>query len=133
MAAKKDTLSNSLLNAVLRNVAYSSPAAVFAALYTVAPTNTTPGTEVDDGPTGYTRIAVTFDPAASGATSNTGAVTWPPGSAGGYGTVVAVALCTSAVVDADDQLYYGLLDVGTLIGNGDEASFDVGALVVTES
>jgi len=133
MAAKKEALSNSLLDAALRAVAYTSPTAVFAALFTVAPTATTQGTEVDDELTGYTRMAVTFAAADEGEVSNSADVIWAAATGGGYGEVVAVAICASDVPGTDDQLYYGVLDSPTTIADDDEASFVVGALVVTES
>ncbi|WP_379161382.1 hypothetical protein [Paenibacillus sp. sgz5001063] len=51
-------LSAALLNAVLRNTAYASPATVYIALYTSDPTAADTGTEVSGG--SYARQAVTF-------------------------------------------------------------------------
>ncbi len=133
MAAKNQTLSNSLLDAVLSNVAYSSPAAVFAALYTVTPTPTTAGTEVvTSGGTLYNRVAVTFSPAAAGATSNSGAVTFPAAGAS-WGTVVAAAVTDNGTPGAGAILYFGALGTSKLVGIGDQINFAIGALSVTES
>lgn len=128
MAAKKETLSNALLNAVLTNVAYVSPASVFCALFTVAPTATTAGTEVAGG--AYARQAVTFSAAAAGATSNTGAVTFPIAS-GSWGTVTAAAICD--LVSAGNQLYFGNLGTPKSVGIGDQLNFAISALSVTEN
>lgn len=51
-------LSASLLNATLRNTAFSSPATVYLALYTSDPTPADTGSEVSGG--GYKRVAITF-------------------------------------------------------------------------
>jgi len=133
MAAKKESLSNLLLDAVLRNIAYSSPASVFAALYTVAPTATLSGTEVSDGGGSlYTRIAATFSAAAAGATANSGAVTFPVAGAA-WGTVVAAAICAAGTAGVDDALYFGNLGTSKVVGIGDQLNFAISALSVTES
>jgi hypothetical protein len=49
MAAKKTTLSNALLNAVLTGAAYTSPSARYIALFTTAPDAGAGGTEVTGG------------------------------------------------------------------------------------
>ncbi len=132
MPAKNQTLANSLLSAVLRNVAYSSPAAVYAGLYTVAPTSSTTGTEVvTAGGTLYARVAVTFGAPVAGVTSNTGSVTFPVAGAP-WGTVVAVAISDNATVGAGNQLYFGNLSVSKAVGTGDQVSFAISALSVTE-
>jgi hypothetical protein len=134
MAAKKQTLSDSILDAVLNNVAYVSPAAVYAALYTVAPTATTAGTEVTTGGgTLYNRVvAVFFTPVSGGATSNNGSVTFPVAGAS-WGTVVAAAICESGTPGTNDHLYFGALGTPKTVGIGDQLSFANTALSVTES
>ncbi|MCY9760431.1 hypothetical protein M5X06_12960 [Paenibacillus alvei] len=51
-------LSAALLNATLRNTAFSSPATVYLALYTSDPTPADTGTEVTGG--GYKRMPISF-------------------------------------------------------------------------
>jgi hypothetical protein len=133
MAAKNQTLATALLDHVLRNTAYVAPATVYAALYTVAPTPTTQGTEVTTaGGTLYNRIAATFGAAAAGSISNSGAVTFPVAGAG-WGLVVAASICASGVPGTNDALYFGNLAANKNVGVGDQLSFAIGALVVTES
>jgi hypothetical protein len=133
MAAKAQTLSNSLLDAVLRNVAYTSPAAVYAALYTVTPTPSTAGTEVTtSGGTLYNRVSATFSAAAAGATSNSGAVTFPVAGAS-WGTVVGAAITDNATPGAGNVLYFGNLGTPKTVGTGDQLTFAISALSVTES
>jgi hypothetical protein len=128
MGAKKATLANALLDAVLKNVTYTSPTSVFVALFTVAPTASTSGTEVTGG--AYVRKAVTFSAASGGATSNTNAVTFPIASAA-WGTVNAAAICDAAT--AGNQLYFGNLGTPKSVGSGDQLNFAIAALSVTEN
>jgi len=136
MAAKKQTLSNALLDAVLSGVAYVSPLTLYLGLYTVAPTDTTPGTEVvAAGPTGYARqdVAAGFvSPPVAGVTSNIAPITFPAALLD-WTTVVSAAICVSNVRGTDDQLYFGDLTVHKPVGVGDVISFAAGALVVSES
>jgi len=128
MAAKKEALSNALLDAVLSNVSYTSPSAVYTGLYTVAPTATTAGTEVTGG--SYARVASTFAAASAGSTSNSGAITFPIASAA-WGTVVAAAISDSLA--GGNQLYFGNLGTSKVVGIGDQLNFAIGALTVSES
>lgn len=132
MPAKAQALSNSLLNAVLRNVSYTSPATVYAALYTVAPTATTAGTEVvTSGGTLYNRVAITFGAAAAGVCANSAPITFPTAGAP-WGTIIAVAVTDNATPGAGNVLYFGNLGVAKVVGTGDAVSFITGALSVTE-
>lgn len=127
--AKSDYLENAILDHVLRNTALSSPATVYCALFTVAPTDVGGGTEV----TGfaYARQAVTFTAAAGGSTANTGTVAFPTASGGAWGTVVAFGIFDALTVG--NLLYYGDLAVSKVVGNGDTISFAGGALTVSET
>lgn len=81
-------LSNKLLNHTFRNTAYTPPATVYAALFTVAPdADNVGGTEVVGG--SYARQAVTFTVSTAGTTYNSAVVTF---SAMPACTVVAGAL-----------------------------------------
>ncbi len=63
MASLSDYLAAKLLNHMFRVAAFSQPAGLFLALYTVAPTDAGGGTEVAGG--GYTRTPLTFRTAAA--------------------------------------------------------------------
>ncbi len=83
MATLSTYIQQALLNAVLRNTTYTSPATVYIALFSVAPTMPagTGGTELTSGTAGgYARQAVTFGaPGASGSgqqVANTGTPTF---------------------------------------------------------
>lgn len=130
MAAKNQTLANSILSAVLRNVAYTSPTTVYAGLYTVTPTPTSSGTE--DADANYARIAVTFSAPAAGTTSNSGTLAfYGAGRAAGSATIVAVAI--SDALTLGNQLYFGLLTVAKTVATADTLQFAATALAVSES
>lgn len=67
-------LANKLANATLRNTSYTSPATVYAALYSVAPTVSTGGTELSGN--GYSRQSVTFSAPTGGAATSNVSVSW---------------------------------------------------------
>ena len=67
-------LANKLANATVRNVSYSSPATVYVALYSTAPTAATSGTELSGS--GYTRESVTFDTPTAGTVASNVAVSF---------------------------------------------------------
>lgn len=130
--SKSNYLENALLDHVLGNAAYSAPATVHVALYTVAPTDAAGGTEVTGG--SYARVAVTNNatnwPAASGgAKANGTAVTFVTATAN-WGTVVAFGIFDAAT--AGNLLYWADLTVSKAVNSGDTASFAVGDIDVTE-
>jgi hypothetical protein len=132
MPAKNDYLRNIVVNTVLRNTTFTQPATVYAALWTVAPTNGVgSGTEVSTSGTAYARQAVTFAaPGTPGQTANSATVTFPVATAP-YGTVVSVTISDAS--SGGNQLYYGTLASSKTVGTGDQVSFAIGALAVTET
>ena len=85
-------LENALLNATVRNTTYTSPATVYLALYSVAPTASTSGTELSGS--GYSRQAITFNAPSGGSVTSNVTVTFGPAT-GNWSTINA-----TAVVDA---------------------------------
>lgn len=134
-----DVWEKRLLDYLFRDTALGLDATNhYIALFTVAPTDSTTGTEVTGG--AYARVAVArtgagFD-AASGTTAttqNTGTVTFPTATAD-WGTVVAFGICKSlAGALSTDLIYWGDLTASKTVSNGDTASFAAGALSVTQS
>lgn len=127
MAGKKQSLEFAVLNAVLRNISFTSPANVYVALFTVAPTDTTNGTEVSDP--AYARQAVTMgSPSGSpSTTTNTNQLDFPIATTS-Y-TVVAFAVCDA--LTGGNQLYWNTVTNKT-INSGDRYQVPVGQLVITE-
>ena len=141
MAAKSTYLDNKLLAAVLTNTSFTSPATVYAALFTTAPTaaytNTVPtGVEVAD--TNYVRVAVAFSAPSGGSTSNSGTVAFFGAGAAGPGpySITAVGLLdllTPGGGNFGNLLYFGNLTVAKSVSTGDTLQFAATALAVSES
>ena len=128
MDNKTHVLENAVVNHFLRNSAYASPTAVYAALFTVAPTKAGGGTEVTGG--SYARVAVTFGAPTDGATANSGPVSFVTATAG-WGLVVAVAIMTD--LTGGDMLYFGTLASSKTVDSGDTVTFATSALTVAET
>jgi hypothetical protein len=130
MAAKSYYLDDAIINAVLRNTSYTSPATVYVALYTVAPSPSGGGTEVSTGGGSlYARTAVTFGAPTNGVASNSAPVAFPVAGTV-WGTIQAVGIFDLAV--GGNLLYFGNLGTSKLVGTGDQVNFIVGAASVTE-
>ena len=89
MSEFSDYLENALINAVLRNTSYTSPATVYVALFTSDPTDAGTGTELSGN--GYARTAVTFGSPSNGVTTNSADVTFPTATAS-WGTVSHIGI-----------------------------------------
>jgi hypothetical protein len=120
-----DYLENKLLAHTFSNTAYTSPSTVYVALYTVAPTDSTTGTEVTGG--GYVRQSASFTTTAS-ATTNASAIEYPTATAG-YGTVVAVAVLDAS--SGGNMLAFASLDASKTIATGDVFRIPAGDLDIT--
>jgi hypothetical protein len=117
-------LANKLLDHVFRATDYVEPAAVYAALFTVAPGEAGGGTEVTGG--SYAREAITFgSAAASSALSNTAACDFGTATAD-WGTIVAVGIFDA--LTTGNLLAYGALTANKTVGNGDSFKFAIGDL-----
>jgi len=125
--SKTDYLETAILNHVLRNTALTSPTTVYAALYTVTPSDSAAGTEVTGN--NYARTAITFGAPSGGVTSNSAAVTFPTPS-GSWGTVVAWAVCDAST--GGNILYWSDQTPSKAIAANDTVQFAIGALVISE-
>ena len=120
MSSFTDDMENSVLSHYFRNgtgAVFTAPVTVYAALFTVAPTDSTAGTEVTGA--GYVRKAVTFNAASGGTVTNNGAVSWTA-SGGNYGSVVAIGLMTAST--AGSLMAYDDFTSAT-VNDGDTISF----------
>ena len=68
--------------------------------------------------------------AGDGVTSNVAAITFAQAT-GSWGTVAAMAICSSATFDTGEMLFYSTVGTGRTIDNGDTAEFAIGAITVT--
>ena len=130
--SKSDFLELELLDHVLGNAAYTAPANVYVALYTVAPTDAGGGTEATGG--AYARVTVTnnitnFPAAAGGLKSNGTEIAFVEATAN-WGTVVAFGIFDA--ITAGNLLYWATLTTNKTIDIGDTAKFAVGDIDVTE-
>lgn len=95
MACIDQTDANNIINAQLRNVAYTTVAATKIRLGTTAPTSTANMTELTGA--GYTAggSTITWNAASAGATSNSGSVSWT-NSSGSTWSIVGLEVWDTA-------------------------------------
>jgi len=127
MGSKRDYHENKVLE-ILNGNTYTAPSTVYSALFTAIPSDSSDGTEV---PTDcYTRQTTSFCTAGAtvdGQVVNTAAVTFPT-CATAY-TVVGWALLTD--IATGTQLYWATITT-LAVGVGDQATFAVGNITITE-
>ena len=120
-----DYLENKVLDYVFSGGSFSQPGTKYLALYTVAPTDSTTGTEVTGG--GYVRQTVTLTTSGSD-TTNSAAVEYPTATAG-YGTIVAVAVLDAS--SGGNMLAYASLTANKTIATGDVFRVPAGDLDIS--
>tara|TARA_B100001094_G_C17829043_1_gene622280 strand:- start:322 stop:714 length:393 start_codon:yes stop_codon:yes gene_type:complete len=128
MAGFSDYLENKVLEHVFENSAYTAPSTLYAALFTVAPSDTGGGTEVSGG--GYVRQTAAFTVSGTNPTTatNGSAIEYPTATAG-YGTVVAVGVFDAS--SSGNLLAYANLDSSKVVSTGDVFRFNAGDLDIT--
>ena len=136
---KSQYLENALLNWLKGTTFPAAPATVYVALFTTAPSNDTGSGAVEVSGGSYARAAITtssgwsaISGGGSSATpeqiSNGSTVTFATPTAN-WGTVVAIGLYDAST--AGNLLYWNTITNQT-INSGVQASFAVGALVITD-
>ena len=126
MAEFSNYLENALINAVLRNTSYTSPATVYVSLYTTDPTDADSGTEVSGG--SYARTAVTFGAPSNGVSTNSADVTFPTCTVS-WGTVSHIGIHDAST--SGNLLFHTPLDTSKTIDSGDIFKITTGNLSVT--
>jgi hypothetical protein len=126
MAEFSNYLENALINAVLRNTSYTSPATVYVSLYTTDPTDADSGTEVSGG--SYARTSVTFGAPSNGVSTNSADVTFPTATAS-WGTVTHIGIHDAST--SGNLLFHTPLDTSKTIDSGDIFKIETGNLSVT--
>jgi len=128
MAGFSDYLENKVLEHVFENSAYTAPSTLYAALFTVAPSDTGGGTEVSGG--GYVRQTAAFTVSGTNPTTATnGSAIEYPTATGNYGTVVAVGVFDAS--SSGNLLAYANLDTSKVVSTGDVFRFNAGDLDIT--
>ena len=126
MAEFSNFLEDALINAVLRNTTYTSPATVYVSLYTTDPTDADTGTEVSGG--SYARTAVTMGAPSNGVSTNSADVTFPTATAS-WGTVTHIGIHDAST--SGNLLFHTPLDTSKTIDTGDIFKITSGNLSVT--
>lgn len=126
MSAMSNYLENALVNATLRNTSYTSPAAVYVALFTTDPTDAGSGTEVSGG--SYARQAATFGAPSNGASTTSADISFPQAT-GSWGTVTHFGVYDAS--STGNLLYHGALTASKTIETGDIFKIASGSLTVT--
>lgn len=119
-------LENALANHVFRNVALTSPATVYLALFLSDPTEADVGTEVSTG--GYARQAITFGAPANGVILNSSSHTFTAAGAD-FGNITHGAIYDALA--AGNLLMYGPLPTTVEVLDGDSIQFVAGTVEIT--
>lgn len=114
---------NKVLDHVLGTTTFTKPT-TYVALFTVAPTDSTAGTEVTGG--SYARVAGVFDASVGGASSNTGNLDFTAMPAC---TVVAVGILDNST--GGNLLVHGTLTANKTLDAGDTLRVAAGDLDIT--
>lgn len=125
-------LENEILDHVLGEGArdFTSPAALYVALFTADPGESGSFTSEVANSNGYSRQAVNFNTASSGSATNNGALTFTA-SGGNWGTISHVAVVDNGTHGAGNVLFYGSLTASKQIDNGDTLSIADTALSIS--
>ena len=127
MSAMSDFLENKILDHITGTTAYTKPSAVYLGLSTGDFTDTGSGSSELTG-NNYSRVAVAFDAAASGATQNTSSIDMPAAS-GVWGTVSHWALFDAAT--SGNALITGAFSSSKTIETNDVLRIAAGDLDLT--
>jgi len=121
-------LANALLDHIFKTTTYDTTASIYIALSTADPTDTG-GSIAEPSGNNYARTEhAAYDVSASGASENTGSITFNQAS-GSWGTITYFA-AFDALTDGN-MLFYAALDASRNIGTNDTPLFQSGALDIT--
>ena len=126
MAGCPTYLSHVLLNQVFRNVAYTPPTTVYAALYTSDPGPDDIGQEVSGN--GYARVPVSFSEPKNRAIENSDKVEFPEAT-GSWGTITHLGIKDAQT--GGNLLAYGAIENPKPIDAGDQVILKVGNITIS--
>ena len=129
MAMFDQTAAGNLLNAILHNNSFTTPATVKTLLGTSAPTATANMTQLGGG-TGYTTggTVPTFSSASAAATSNTSTASWTNGSGGNW-SIVGIEIWDST--DATRYLFGSWTGQPITIANTNTFQFAASGIAIS--
>ena len=125
MSEATNYLENALANHLCKVATYTPPAALYLALYTVAPTDSTAGTEVTGS--GYVRQPVTWSAASSGICTNSGAIEFP--NTAWSGSIVAVGMLDQ--LSGGNLLTYTPISPALAVSSGQKVIAAIGGVSVS--
>ena len=131
MSQASDYIENEILDHVLGNGAFTSPATLFVRLYTSATDDTGGGTEVTGG--SYAATACTFGASTTNGVVTTSSTVTFPTATGAWGTVTHLAIWDAAT--GGNQISHGALDGvgGKTVTTNDTFEISAGQLTQTVS
>lgn len=127
MGSKTDAYENAVLDHLVGTASIAAPTAVYSALFTAIPSDSSAGTEVTAAYTRVTTLFCTAGATTAGQITTTAAVTYST-AATAY-TVVGWALF--ATNTGGSAIYWATVTT-VAIGVGDQATFAAGAITITE-
>lgn len=121
-------LVHKLLDHVFKVASYTAPTNIYCGLSTANPGDSGSGLAEPSGNAYARTLKNTWDAAASGATENTGAITFPTAT-GSWGTITHSGLFDAST--SGNLLVYGALGTSQAVVNGNVVEFADGAWDVT--
>lgn len=130
---KSDYLANAILNEVYGAAAFSAPATLYCALFTVAPTSAGGGTEVTGG--SYARVSKTnnttnFPTTSSKSKTNGTAINFGTATAD-WGTIVGAAWFDAS--SGGNMIAYGPFGTSVSVLNGGSFQIAASGMTITEA
>jgi hypothetical protein len=119
-------LANAVINAAVRNTAYTSPTTVYAALYSTNNSPSAAGTELSGN--GYSRQSVTFSAPSAGAAVSNVSVTFT--ATGNWTPVTSIAIVDAS--SSGNVLWYKNIST-QVVNSGQSISLTGGNISVTVS
>lgn len=129
--SKTNAFESTIIDHILGAASWTPPTTVYVALYTVAPTDSTSGTEVSGN--NYSRAAVTnnstnWPNATNGLKKNGTSIVFPTPS-GSWGTVVAMAILDAAT--DGNMLFYSTI-TSRAVASGEPVYFAADSISIQE-
>lgn len=126
-----DYLENKLLEHSTGKAAWTAPTHTYLGLYTVAPTDSTAGTEVSGG--NYARVQLTWGAASEGSISLSANARFPAAGTASvdYGTVTAIGILDA--VTNGNLLWYSPISPTITIDTGDTFTVISGGITLSLS
>lgn len=117
-------LENKLLDHALGTTTYAKPAAVYLALYTTSPSDSSSGVEVTGG--SYVRKVAAFSAASSGSSSNSSTIDF---TSMPECTITAIGILDA--LSGGNLLFWSTLPTSSSVASGDTVRIASGTLAIS--